>query len=296
LNQTATITYKLLKKIKDEKFDVDDLHHYSLSIQIGTRDFQLIVVDNRNNEILLLEDYILSSVKTYQELAEILEDLYDNHHLLKAGFWKSVRVSFKNNKFSLVPPSLFSKDALNDYLKINVDIRPQKDELLYYKHIKSDAVNVFAINKVLFNWLSSIYKNTGLEYVHQASGLIEGVVSELNNYKDNNLFLYVDRFILHIISTRDQKLEYYNQFVIKQFSDYIKYIMTVMKGLGHDQRTTQVILWGYIGKQSPHFQEFSKYIKNLSFGERPGFLKFSYFFDEVQDHHFFDLYGLHLCD
>jgi len=61
-----------------------------------------------------------------------------------------------------------------------------------------------------------------------------------------------------------------------------------------DQTTSQVILWGYIGKNSPHYQEFYKYIRNVSFAKRPTHLKFSYMFDEVQDHHFFDLLSMNL--
>ncbi|MEO1096986.1 MAG: DUF3822 domain-containing protein, partial [Bacteroidota bacterium] len=68
------------------------------------------------------------------------------------------------------------------------------------------------------------------------------------------------------------------------------------KGLNRSQKTSDVILWGYIGKQSPHYNEFYKYIKNISFGDRPSYLKYGYMFDEVQDHHFFDLYSMHLCD
>jgi len=121
------------------------------------------------------------------------------------------------------------------------------------------------------------------------------VLAQLPNYPEDSIFIYVDRFKLHIISSKEQRLEYYNQFVIKKFSDYIKYILTVMKGLGRDQRHTNVVLWGYIGKQSKHYREFTKYIKNISFGDRPKFLKFSYLFDELQDHHYFDLYNMHLC-
>jgi hypothetical protein len=296
LNSTTTVSYKLIKKIKDDKFAVDDLQHYSLLLQVGVRDFQLCVVDTRSNQCLLLEDFILASVKSYSQLTEALESIFDNHHLLKAGFWKSVKVAFKNNKFSLVPASLFSNTSVLDYLSLNVKVDPEKEELLYYKQIKTDAVNTFAVNKVLYKWLIYAYPNIKLELIPQSSGLIEGVLSQINHHKPNSLFLYVDRFKLHIVTTRNGKLEYYNQFVIKQFSDYIKYIMTVMKGLGHNQKTTPVVLWGYVGKQSPHFHEFAKYIKNLSFGDRPDFLKYGYFFDEVQDHHFFDLYSLYLCD
>ena len=72
--------------------------------------------------------------------------------------------------------------------------------------------------------------------------------------------------------------------------------MLVMKGLQRDQQTSDVVLWGYLGKESAHFNEFRKYIKHLSFGDRPNYLKYGFVFDEIQDHQYLDLYSIHLCD
>jgi len=293
--KTATKDYKLLKKIKDEHFDVEQLHHYSLNLLCGNRDLQVSVNNKKDNRCLLVEDFILSSVDSYAKLVEVYENIFDNHHLLKAGFWSSVKVGIKNNKFSLVPASLFSPDSIFDYLKFNCKVNKDYDELLYFRHIKSDAVNSFAINKRLYNWFETLYPDIEIGYIHQSSTLIEGVLAQLPNYPSDSIFIYIDRFKLHIIASKNNKLEYYNQFYIKRFDDYIKYIMTVMKGLNRDQRETNVVIWGYIGKQSKHYNEFTKYIKNISFGDRPKFLKFGYMFDELQDHHYFDLYNVHLC-
>ena len=130
--------------------------------------------------------------------------------------------------------------------------------------------------------------------MHQSAALIEGVLDFSQQKPEDCLYIYVDRFKLHILSLDKGKLQYYNQFVIKHFPDYIKYTMLVMKSLGRDQHTSKVMLWGYIGKNSPHYNEFYKYIRNVVFGARPKYVKFGYMFDEVQDHHFFDLYSMHL--
>ena len=293
---TTTAGYRLIKKIKDDKFDVDSLHHYNLLVQIGVRDMQVVVVDSRDNRCLLLEDFILASAKNYRELKDLLHTLFSDHHLLMAGFWKKVRVSIKNHKFSLVPSALFVREALHDYIKLNCQLDESHEEVLYYKHIKSDAICVFAINRTLLEWLKGLYPNTEVEFIHQSSALIEGVIYNAQLHRKDSMYLYIDRFRLHLITLGNNKLEYYNQFSIKQFNDYIRYIMLVMKGLNRSQKTSDVVLWGYIGKQSPHYNEFYKYIKNISFGDRPDYLKFRYMFDEVQDHHFFDLYSMHLCD
>ena len=136
--------------------------------------------------------------------------------------------------------------------------------------------------------------NTTIHLFHQSAALIEGVLASANRRADEPLYVYVDRFKLHLMFVKGGKLIYYNQFQIKQFNDYIKYIMLVMKAMRMNQETSQVVLWGYIGKNSPHYQEFVKYVRNVSFGERPQHLTFGYLFDEVQEHHFFDLYSLDL--
>ena len=112
--ETTSKEYKLLKKIKDKDFDVESLHQYNLHILSGNRDLQFTVSDSTSGKCLLLEDYAISSVKTYKELIAILDSLFDNHSLLKAGFWKSVKIGIKNNKFSLVPSKLFDPSSLFD--------------------------------------------------------------------------------------------------------------------------------------------------------------------------------------
>ncbi|MEM9858186.1 MAG: DUF3822 family protein [Bacteroidota bacterium] len=294
--ETTTAGYRLIKKIKDDKFDVDSLHDYNLHIQLGIRDLQIAVVDSTSNKCLILEDFILDPAKTYSELLTIIKAVFSDHHLLMAGFWKRVRVSIKNSKFSLVPSSLFVKDALLDYLRLNAKVNESTETVLYYKHIKTTAVSVFAINTSVYKWLTELYKNTEVVFMHQSSALIEGVINNAQIHRRESMYLYIDRFKLHVTTLKNNKLEYYNQFSIKQFNDYIRYIMLVMKGLNRSQKTSDVVLWGYIGKQSPHYNEFYKYIKNISFGDRPTYLKYGYMFDEAQDHHFFDLYSMHLCD
>jgi len=295
LEQT-TISYKLIKKVKDEKFDVEHLHHYSLSVQLGVRDFQLCIIDTRDNCCLVLEDYVLSKVDSYSQLIEILASLFDDHQLLKAGFWKSVKFSIKNSKFTLVPSPLFDRNQLYEYLNASCKISPKRESFLYYKHIKSDVVNSFAVPKDLLTWINGIYANSTVLVTHQSSALIEGVLKKVTHYPGPTMYLYIDRFKLHIITSSNGELQYYNQFTISKFADYMKFIMMVMQGLKYNQKSTHIVLWGYIGRQSPHFTEFNKYFKNISFGDRPDYLKFGYLFDELQDHHYFDLYSTYLCD
>lgn len=291
--QATAQGFKLIKKIKDDRFDEDNLHQYKLLVQLGVRDLQVAIVDSEDARLVFFEDYVLGDSNSHSELINLYQQLFDSHPVLHAGFWSEVRISIKSSKFAQVPASLFIKEAAAEYLRFNAQLDTEKEEVQICHNHRSDAVTVFAVQKDLISWLNTIYGNTRLSLVHQSAALIEGVL-ECANINENPLYIYVDRFKLHIMAVKEGKLLYYNQFLIKQFSDYVKYIMLVLKGLGMDQNTSQVILWGYIGKNSPHYQEFVKYVRNVGFGSRPSYLKFGYLFDEVQDHHFFDLYSIYL--
>jgi hypothetical protein len=292
--QSTAQGFKLIKKIKDDRFDEEKLHQYELLIQLGIRDLQLAIVDTQDSRLLFFEDYVLGDLSSHQQLFDLFKVLFDSHPVLQAGFWKEVRVSIKNTKFVQVPGVLYLEEAASEYLQFNAQVDSNREEVLACRNLQIDAVTVFAIQKDLYDWFKTLYTNTALRVVHQSTALIEGVLNYAKGTEKTPLYVYVDRFKLHILAVQNGKLIYYNQFLIKQFSDYVKYIMLVMKGLSFDQNTSEVVLWGYIGKNSPHYQEFVKYVRNVSFGERPSYLKFGYLFDEVQEHHFFDLYSTHL--
>lgn len=290
--QSATLNYKLIKKIKDERFDVDRIDQYILLIHVGPRDLQIGVVDSADNRMLLLEDFVFPSLSAHDELLQTLGDLFDEHSLLKAGFWKNIKISIKNNKFVQVPEVLFVEESQGEYLRFNAQVDAGMEDVLSVVNPRSKAATVFTFPHDLKNWLLSLYPDCKPVFLHQSAVLIEGV-SRVSEYrKDAPLYIFVDRFRLHILYAKEGKLIYYNQFVIKQFSEYIKYIMLVMKTLNLHQESSQIVLWGYIGKNSPHYNEFYKYINNVVFGYRPKHLKFGYMFDELQEHHFFDLYSM----
>jgi hypothetical protein len=185
-------------------------------------------------------------------------------------------------------------ESQEEYLRFNAHIDNGKEDIQSVINTRAKAVTVFSFPRDLKKWFIKLYPEADVRFLHQSAVLIEGITQVSENRKDNPLYIFVDRFKLHVVSARQGKLIYYNQFVIKQFSEYIKYIMLVMKTLNLSQETSQIVLWGYIGKNSPHYNEFYKYINNVVFGYRPKYLKFGYMFDELQDHHFFDLYSMHL--
>lgn len=289
------MTYQLVKKIKDDKFDIDHLHHYSLSLQISYSDFQFCVIDRRKNRCLLLEDFTFEEVETTDQLIKLLFKIFEEHHLLMAGFWHSVRLSIKNKKFTLVPAPVFNASESKAYLALNCEI-DNNEEVFHFPHPSINAVNIFAANIQLVNWVKSLYPKKEITVIHQSSAIIEGQLGKEGHAQNSDaVFLYFDRNSLHITIQKDQNLQFYNQFPLKSPEQNLKYILLAIQELNLSQNV-RIVMWGNIAIKSPYVKELYKYLKNLSFGNKPYYLDYGYNFDEIEDHQYYDVFNLALCN
>lgn len=289
--ETAT-GHKLVRKVKDPSFNLESLSDYHLIIQIGINDLQLAVIDPAFNTILVFEDYLFTEIESEEELLLVTHRLYEAHEFLTAGFWKEVIISLKNNKFVQVPEQLFHKKAGIEYLKFNSKIDPVSEITFSTRSAESDAVTVYASNAALINWLKSVYQNSYCRFTHQTAALIAATVRY--DMARSALNVFIDRSRIHILSVDAGKLQYYNQFQVKEFSDNLRFLMLVMNSLQLGQQDTQLILWGFTEKSSSHYQEFEKYIKKLKLGQRLSNLKFKSVFDSLSPHQFIDLFAIPL--
>ncbi|MDF9800434.1 hypothetical protein OKW21_005697 [Catalinimonas alkaloidigena] len=288
--------FHLVNRIKDTNFSIDDLTHYNLSLLVGRNDFQFCVIDTRENKCLLLEDYELEGIHSTNVLINTLYKLFEGHHLLMAGYWKSVKLAMKNQKFTMIPSHLFSHEHLRDYLKLSTEVDSELDDFYYYQHTHSEAVCVFAAERKIIEKVRSIYPTLTVQVVHHASAFIEGIQShrDFTYYKD--LYINIGRNNFSLVVTEDNKLLLYNRFPYQKSEDIVKYTMLTMQEMNMSQQDTKTIVWGNISADSLHFKELYRYIKNISFGARPSYLNFAYMFDEVADHQYFDLYSIYVCE
>ncbi|WP_162556040.1 DUF3822 family protein [Reichenbachiella versicolor] len=288
--------FKLLKRVKDDKFDVDSLHNYNLSLQIGVRDLQVMVVDTVTSNCVLLESYGFQNVATINSRLQVLMELVEAHQLLRAGFWKSVKVSLKTHKFSLVPTSHFVADSIGDYLKLNCTVNDKIEGKYYYQHKSSNVVNAFAFDRRLINWIKSLYPSKEVIFLHQGSALIEGILRYTQSSSSKMVYAIQDKGVLHVFVAQNQKLLYYNQFSIKSTQEFVKYILMVFKEFSLNPKSQNIVLWGTLSSQSEQYIALKKFVANVNFGERADFLKLGYQFDDILEHQFFDLFCTYLCD
>jgi hypothetical protein len=289
LENATPEAYRLLKKIRDARLDVDRLHDYSLWMQCGLRDFQILVADDDENRVLLLEDYVFEHETSGMPLPSLMQ-LIDDHELLGARFWKNIAFIWKNRKFSFVPDDLYRRESIPGYLRANASYDPASDALFTLHHQNSGFFNVFAGERALVEYINRHYQGRPVRYLHQSSTLIEGLMQGSSG-EETLVNLFIDRFGLHIAVVANYAFRFYNQYPIRSFDDYFRYLRMVAVELGLDLGLTPVNLYGYMGENTPHFSALKKTIHQLTTGRRPAGLRFSYEFDELSEHQYFDLFS-----
>lgn len=285
-------SFRQIKKVKDDKFSIENIEHYCLIIQIGSRDLQVCIIDSQSNRILILEDYIIDATNTPDEKVALLQSLFDRHHLLMVGFWKEVILCFKTDKFTTVPLSYFSKENARSLLKMNCEVNDD-DSVGYYKVNSNDSVNIFTYDKQILQWFRSIYINSKIKVTHQSGMIINSVLKNDKTQTSNTIAVsvYIDRFYLHVAVSENEKLLFFNSFHITKFDEYIKYINFVLHEFNLSNSDSTILLWGYIKESSSHYDSLQKHFPAIKLGNRTKILNFGFKFDEIPEHHYFDVYG-----
>lgn len=289
--------YKLNKRIKDDTFNVDKISSYYLSLQVNHSLFRFCVTDTERNRCLLLEDFQLNNITSPDQLIKVLGEIYDDHHILQAGYWKSIKLAIKNPYFSLVPNALFDKEFLKEYLELNCLVKKDgTEEILYYKQNSTDAVNIFPADKKILDWFIKSYPTQSIKIVHHTSPLIEGLLINTSSNEEPSVFIYAEKSMFTLLVVKNKKLEFINSFTFNTTEDFVYYVMFVFDQLQLNPDTSNITLWGDIVPDSPIYKKLYKYIRKISLGQKPKSLYFGYHFDEILDHSFFDLYNMHLCE
>lgn len=273
---------------------IDRLDMYNLSLHIGEKDFQVLVTDTGNHQVMLIEDYLFNANHPAKPI-DIITYIFDDHHLLLAGFWDSVSVSWKNDRYAFVPEQLFSEQMLSGYLRINGGYSEDKDIIFRNLHRNGHFYTIFAGNREIYNFVSSTYPNIQVKHFHQSSVLIESLIN-CDDGHAAKVILFSDRFHINIAVFKDNAFRFYNQFPIHKPEDYTRFINLTAKELRIELNKIPVTFYGFLDTDSWQYKAFSRFIAQLETGKRPKDLIFHHSFDELSDHQYFDLFSVYLAN
>ncbi|MDX5348376.1 MAG: DUF3822 family protein [Hymenobacteraceae bacterium] len=290
------VLYRLTQKLTDESFDVVHISDYNLYLSVSNRYLRVGVADIKRNKFLVLEDYELGPLYSSLQVVEQLRLIVKDHPFLQYHDWNQIRFCIKNQEFTLIPDTLYDAAAQADYLRLHCELDEYHDHVYTYHHAGIGAVNIFAINIYLTDWLAELYQTRPIKLLHQTSALIEGVLHLAGRAEQKQLFLHVEQNYLSILVVRNGQLEFCNIFHFISPEDFIYYIIFVMQELKLNPEQDPLVVWGDLTHDSELFTILRKYVRFVKLGQKPNDISYSYKFDDLFGHRYFDLYSIHLCD
>jgi hypothetical protein len=263
-------------------------------MQIVDSTFSFCVIDTQSQRCLLLESYQLPNSPD-KSLKDQLKSIFEDHHFLMAGFWKTVKISTYNKQFSFVPYPLFDESAIDSYLQVVAPFDSENESIYHYKHELPESVNVFAVNSDLIDWIKAFYPPERIKVIHQTSALIQAVMKDHQSMSLKSMYLLVYKNFFTLVVKNENSLEYCNVFSYSSAEELYFYLIFITSTLNINRKTTKLLIFGDIDKDSELFGKISEQFKFISFGNKPSYLKYGYVFDEISDHYFFDLFSIYLC-
>ncbi len=278
--------------ISDETLDLKNTNNYILSILLSLDELFFCILDTTRNKYIALKSYQLQNIYNFQLLCEKLTQLLTQTNFLK-NTYKSVKIIFVNKKSTLIPLPLFEKDKKDTYLKFNHNI--EEESIIYDKLNNPEAYNIYALPKCIETKLKDTFSDYKIN--HHSSCLIESLLFQYKNQApEEKMFVNVSNSYFDIIVIKNKELLLYNYFNYKTCEDFIYYILFVLEQLKLNPENIDLILLGNIEKRSDLYQILYKYIRNISFGKRNDIFKYSYVFDDLDSHSFYNLLNSNICE
>ncbi len=280
MSKTEKITEEILT-VKDEKFLVDHLEKYILSLTIGSKTLKCCVLDPKEKRILWF-DHI--TWEGNMEVEEALEDVYHHHHFLAAGFWKKIIVAQDNPYCTLIPSTLFDDKKSRLVLEstfgpLDADLDPKSK-----KHPDLGFSTVFATQKKLNDYFTKKYPKKRINFIHASDGILEFATGVSSPEKSTELWLDWTGMNLKTILISNGLPVFYNSFECHFLEDVVYFASLLSEQINTDAGSLSVKLSGDFEESDNLKSLLESFFGEVAIAERPKLFYFGYLFDEVPEH------------
>jgi hypothetical protein len=270
----------------DESLIKEHSEQYELSIQLAPDGFSFCIFHPEVNKFLSIETVKFLHVNSNTDFVKMFEQKVSTDEWLSCVF-KSTKISFENNTSTLIPASLYSEDDKALYASFNISLPP--DHNCYTDHIKSiDAYLIYTIPEVLASKIQQLFP--GHKLTSASANLIESL---LINYKNigsgKRMFVNVKEAFLDIVIIEDKQVIFFNTYAYKSTEDFIYFIIFVIEQLNLNPEYIELTFSGFIDKKSKLFEKAYTYIRHINFQKLPPVNNYSYLFNDVPTHYYFNL-------
>lgn len=280
---------KALNKEADKKYS----EIFELSIQFSLDGFSFCIYDNENNKLIALESYAFQELDDYRQLSSEINDLVSDKALLRRSY-KKTNIIFESPKSTLIPFPLFDKSEIHSYLQFNHKVEDWEN-IRFDKLINLEAYNIFTFPECINKTIKENFASANIS--NFSSSLIESLLIKYKNQNlENKVFVNLRSNIFDIIIIDGTKLKLFNSFRFRTKEDFAYFLLFVLEQLKLNPEEIELIFTGAIEKSSNLYEIIYKYIRNIDFIERNDLFRYSYVFDNIPSHFYYNLININLCE
>lgn len=277
----------------DKALQSEASKYCQLSIQISQDGFSFCIFDVNNNKYVGIEAYEFQNVSSVSVFNTIMTELIQKSDWLRTEFNKT-NIIVDTPKSTLIPVTLFDHNQVASYLKLSYS--PDLGDVIGNDNIRQlDAQNIYSIPDIIVKTLRQHFPKASIH--HCASSLIESLLVRYKNLDTSPIvFANVRKSWLDIIVLNKGKLQFFNSFRYKEKEDFVYFLIFVFEQLSLNPENIEVILLGEVPKESQLFDLTFQYVRNVGFMDRSNSNYYSYVFDNIPGHYYFNLLNLQRCE
>lgn len=263
-----------------------------LALEITWDHAAIGVYDTRRSLWVAIENWNFSNVYLPGHLLEKLMQVREASVLLSHAYEKSLLL-WSGTPYTLIPQALYQESARREYFTFSQNPQPG-DDVFADLMGNAEAMNVYAMPLVLRNGLEQLFPGAVIK--HAVSGLCEGLLIRFKNtLPDRHVLINAGDRSFDLVILNKNKLAFCNSFEYKSAEDFTYYVLFVMEQLGIDPRELEVMVCGQMNRPSAVDTLLSKYLRKVTLIPRNAQWKYSYVFDELPGHQFYNLLNILSC-
>ncbi len=211
---------------------VQQTNKYKLSIQLALDGFSFLIFDSEKNRIVKEKEFLYTQKKNFYDW---LNENLAKEEVLKKKYI-STQILICTEKQTLVPKEFAKEDKEKDVLAINFPIG--KTEMILSENL-DEIVILSAIDSELYNLVKGYFSEAKWETIPLFLLKQQEQISKSWNIK---VLLLNNR--LHIMVSRNGKVQLYNSFSFQTEDDILYYVFYIFDNLDIPVTNSTIRLWG----------------------------------------------------
>lgn len=263
----------------------------SLIIFAGSKELTVAISDKDRNKFIYLKSFHYSNHSELEEIIPSVESFLAKEKIAGNKF-RNVSCVVDTTIFTLLPDSLYESFRRDEYLQFNHEV-PKGDVTEGYSLRSKGIVILFSYPGVLRQVIAR--KFPSVKMIPSVAGIIEAGSLLFHNKSGKNILVNVKQQAFDLLVIEENKVHFINTFPYKSSEDFLYYLLFTCEQLKLNTETMELHLAGEIDKRSGLAKLMEKYIRNIYYVKAPSNFEYSYKFNDIPSHFFFNVFSQQLC-